>query len=436
MNLPDLILSANHNLFRNKTRTILTILAIFVGSFAIITTTAIQTGVNNFIDSQVDSFGGEGFIQMYAKNQDGPSSQPDSAILAGQPKEYNSKVGENGLYAITAEQIEKVKTTEGIKEGSVLVGHFGSATFAESTKNSKQFEVTTNIMTNGSVHYDLIAGRMIDNHSKNYELMLPSEDWARALGYDNAEAAIDQTLRLAVLDQFTHENIYFDAKIVGVQAPSVITGSSLIINEPLNDALYAENTKYATEEQKTAVYTLAAEYEYEHYSAEDIKARLSDLGLEATTVKDITGEIKTFFDVIITVFKIFGYIALIAAAIGIVNTLYMSVQERTREIGLMKSFGLSNTSIFFSFALEAILLGFWGSALGTLISMSVVGAFDSVAHVNDGFLQAFPTFHLGEFTIETIIPPIVTVMIIAFIVSVLPALKAARKNPIDSLRYE
>ena len=58
MRILDIIHDANANLLRNKLRSFLTILAIFIGSFSIISTSAIQAGVNEFIDQQVDSYGG------------------------------------------------------------------------------------------------------------------------------------------------------------------------------------------------------------------------------------------------------------------------------------------------------------------------------------------------------------------------------------------
>ena len=61
------MIPANHNLFRNKTRTFLTILAIFIGSFTIILSNAINTGVNDFIDKQVESIGGDGYIEVAPK---------------------------------------------------------------------------------------------------------------------------------------------------------------------------------------------------------------------------------------------------------------------------------------------------------------------------------------------------------------------------------
>ena len=66
---------------------------------------------------------------------------------------------------------------------------------------------------------------------------------------------------------------------------------------------------------------LLENYDSNKYSADEIKKKLEDIGLSAMTIDDIIGTIKTFFDVILTVFKIFGFIALLAAAIGIINTL-------------------------------------------------------------------------------------------------------------------
>lgn len=436
MKFIDILKTANRNLWQNKVRSGLTILAIFVGSFSIVTTTAIQTGVNSFIDSQVDAFGGEGFIQLYADNSE-QTLQNAGSSFSGKPTEYTEgDINSSGLTAITPEQIEKVKQIAGIKSDTVLAGNFGTTTYVESTKNSKKFTASLNIMTTGSIHYDLTAGVATDNSASEYQVLLPSEDWVTSLGYADAAEAVGNNLAFVYSDPVTKELIRYDAKIVGVQAPSVIGGGSLVINSALNDKLYDENTKYLPAAEKEKVYTLAAEYDYEHYSADVIKDDLKKIGMTGMTMKDIIGQIKDFFDIILTVFKVFGFVALIAAAIGIINTLFMSVQERTREIGLDKALGMSNGRVFLSFSIEAILLGLWGSIVGTAVSMLVGYGFNSLAHANDGFLQSFPTFNLVEYTPDTVLPFVALVMIIAFISGTLPARAASRKDPIEALRYE
>ena len=154
------------------------------------------------------------------------------------------------------------------------------------------------------------------------------------------------------------------------------------------------------------------------------------------TIEDIIGTIKTFFDIILTVFRIFGFIALLAAAIGIINTLFMTVQERTREIGLDKALGMSSMHVFLSFSLEAIMLGFWGSVFGISISAIVGNIANMAFHAPGGFLESFPTFHLAVYTASDIISVTILIMTIAFIAGTLPAHRAAHKNPIDALRYE
>ena len=63
MKVSDIILTANKNLLKNKIRSFLTILAIFVGSFTIILNSAISAGVNDYVDAQINSMGGDGCLQ-------------------------------------------------------------------------------------------------------------------------------------------------------------------------------------------------------------------------------------------------------------------------------------------------------------------------------------------------------------------------------------
>ena len=144
--------------------------------------------------------------------------------------------------------------------------------------------------------------------------------------------------------------------------------------------------------------------------------------------------IKSFFDAITTVLTIFGAISLLAASIGIINTLYMAVQERTREIGLMKSMGLSKAKIFGMFSIEAIALGFWGGILGLIIAYIARAVVNPLA--SRTFLAGLPGFTLVEFNPLYLVIIIVVVMVIAFLAGTLPARRAAGKDPIEALRYE
>ncbi len=436
MRIIDTIIDANTNLLRNKLRSFLTILAIFIGSFSIISTSAIQAGVNNFIDQQVNSYGGEGYLAVVSKDSFDALEGLTGTMSSGnsEPIEYKEDKIQDGMTPITEEQIEKLKKIDGIDGDSLVEQQTLSISYVASEKTDKKYMIGAEALPPGNVKVETTTGGQLDLRADEYQIQLEKK-YVKALGYTE-ENIIGEKIQLVVVDQYKHTKKTFDAKVVGVIAPGVVSMGYSYTNNKLADDIYAENTKYYPPEIKDRVVAVAVNYDHEKYTADEIKDKLEEIGLSAMTVSDIIGTIKTFFDVILTVFKIFGFIALLAAAIGIVNTLFMSVQERTREIGLDKALGMSSLRVFISFSLEAIMLGFWGSVFGIAISMLVGNLANTAFHAEGGFLESFPTFNLVVYTIPDIIAVMILIMAIAFIAGTLPARRASHKNPIDALRYE
>lgn len=152
------------------------------------------------------------------------------------------------------------------------------------------------------------------------------------------------------------------------------------------------------------------------------------------TVEDTIGIIKQVIDAITAVLNFFAAIALLAASFGIINTLLMAVQERTREIGLMKAMGLGRNKIFLLFSIEAVLIGFWGSLLGSLAGIGIGQVVNRIAR--DSFLKDLPGFNLTVFSPQSVAVIMLIIMTIAFIAGTLPARRASQKDPIEALRYE
>ena len=191
------------------------------------------------------------------------------------------------------------------------------------------------------------------------------------------------------------------------------------------------------QEYRNQANAIVAQLDKDHISEEaasKVKEQLEDMGYSSMTLTDTVSMIKSFFDAITTVLTIFGAISLLAAAIGIINTLYMSVQERTREIGLMKAMGLSRAKIFGMFSLEAIALGFWGGIIGLVVAFIARAIVNPLA--SRTFLASLPGFTLIEFNPLYLLIIVLVVMAIAFLAGTLPARRAANKDPIESLRYE
>ena len=437
MKLFDIIASANSNLFRNKTRTFLTILAVFIGSFTIILNSAINTGVNDYIDKQLEAAGGDGYLEIMTNE----AIDTMASMMGGSSdvKEYREPSGsDQKLTYITDEQIEKAKKVPGLETIDLI--YSANPEYIKAKGSDKKFAVTNlNLMPRGNVNLDTTAGRKPDADTDKLEVAL-TEAYVKALGFASDEDAIGKIVTFAVpntIECYTvakHTDCLkmVDAEVVGVQAPSIMAAGGMRANLALNEKIYNLATEGMPKEAKNHAYQATAQVDPN--KIDEIKEKLKEIGLVAMTIDDEVGAVMVFFDAILVVFNIFGGIALLAASIGIINTLFMSVQERTREIGLMKAMGLSNAKIFFSFSCEAILLGFWGSMFGIAVSMIIGMAGNSIAH--ETFLSDFPTFELAKFDPINMIIIVLIIMFIAFVAGTLPARRAAKKDPIEALRYE
>ncbi len=434
MKVLDIIHDANANLWRSKLRSFLTILAIFVGSFTIILNSAINAGVNDFMDKQIANMGGDGYLEMMPTEA---YESVASMLNSSGPQEYTEdKDSANQTSYIKDEQIEKAKKIDGVKVFNVLPN--ASADYITSDKTSKRYRLSLNLVVEG-IDFDMSNGKTPNtDENADYEIAV-NEDLAKALGYENVADIVGETVKIAVpstLKCYTAVKrnecqTIVEAKVSGTQAPGILSMAGSRANLALWKHLNSINYEGMPAETNRS-YQATADVDPE--KIEDIQKQLEEIGLKAMSVKDEVGMFQSFFDAILVVFNIFGSIALVAASIGIINTLFMSVQERTREIGLDKALGMSNSKVFLSFSAEAIMLGFWGSAFGIIVSMIVGNIANKVAI--ETFLKDFPTFQLTIFEPWTMVSIALTIMFIAFLAGTLPARRASKKNPIDALRYE
>ena len=123
-------------------------------------------------------------------------------------------------------------------------------------------------------------------------------------------------------------------------------------------------------------------------------------------------------------------ISLFVASLGITNSLFTSVFQRTKEIGTMKAIGARNSQILSVFLLESAVLGFTGGFAGILIGLLLASGFISGINLL-GFIKL-------EFALSwgLMLNSIIFSTVLGIVAGMLPAIRASKLKPIDALRFE
>lgn len=195
-------------------------------------------------------------------------------------------------------------------------------------------------------------------------------------------------------------------RIVGSRFPNSVNMVSL--------KLYQDSDNNIATEQITTL--LRQRHKLKDSDADDFQ--ITDMKQVMETMETVTGYLTLLLIAIAAV-------SLLVGSIGIMNMMLVSVAERTREIGIRKAIGAQESTIVTQFLSESILISFIGSMFGLVLGVGLsqgVGRF--LLHYN------------VPFSIWPVIVSISVAIVVGLVSGVMPAIKAAKLNPIDSLRYE
>lgn len=430
MRAADVVTKAVRNTFRSKLRTTLTVLALFVGAFTLTLTTAVGAGVTDYVTKQVASLGADDvFIvtRTAETTTDGPAEYDPETSSASTGTTGPGLPGTGASDPITEADLDEIASFDGIL--SVDPVQTAAVDFVQYDDGTK-LELTIS-PTSSVTNADLVAGEQLDE-SGDPQLVLPA-DYVDPLGFGSAEDAVGSTVSIGITDVLGEQHTV-EATIAGVSQESLLNSGAGANTALVDELVEVQSAGIDTGDPRYAIAVARFDTSLSSDEVAALKAEIIDAGFGAQTIQDQLGVIKTVIDGIIGVLNAFAVIALIAAAFGIVNTLLMSVQERTREIGLMKAMGMRGRTVFALFSLEAVAIGFLGSALGVgvaaLLGTALSGALSA------GPLAALPGLTILLFEPASILGIMLLIMAIAFLAGTLPARRAAAKNPIDSLRYE
>jgi putative ABC transport system permease protein len=432
MNVLDITRTAIGNTFRSKLRTTLTVTAIFIGAFTLTLTSAIGTGVSSYLDVQIAGFGARDVLSITKTAEDapalgdGPAPYDPAAITAdGGP----GSTDESSAGILTVDDLERIEAAEGILDVNATVTV--NPQYIEYQDNGKYRLVVNEAAALTTA--DLTAGRQLTEAGDENRILLPAS-YLESLGFDRAEDAVGRLVTIGITDYLgdMHE---VAATVTGVQNLTLL-GVGGRLNQALIDDLYGAQTTGKPDGAAKGYFTASAHVDPDASPDQvaSIKTELDDLGYTAQTLADQIGVFQTILTGIVGVLNAFGVIALLAAGIGIINTLLMSVQERTREIGLMKAMGMGGGRVYALFSMEAIFIGLLGSLLG--VAAAIVTGSIASALLADTVLADLQGLQVLQFAPAPVGGIVLLVVFIAFLAGTLPARRASRQNPIDALRYE
>ncbi len=166
-----------------------------------------------------------------------------------------------------------------------------------------------------------------------------------------------------------------------------------------------------------------------------LRGAVAELSLSASSISETIDQANKVFSIVQIVLMLFGVIALIVSAIGMFNTMTITLLERTEEIGIMKSIGASPFSISLMFLVESTLMGLLGSVMGIAIGFfggEIINIIFNLVATNFGG-QKVDLFYSPLWFVLAVI---LFGAFIGFLTGLFPARKAAKTDALDALRYK
>lgn len=170
-------------------------------------------------------------------------------------------------------------------------------------------------------------------------------------------------------------------------------------------------------------------------SIQRVRERIEERGLIASSISETIDQANKVFSAVQVILMIFGLIALIVSAIGMFNTMTITLLERTEEIGIMKAIGASKTSIALMFLTESTLMGLLGAVGGVILGFfegEVLNIMVNLIATRFGG-ESVDLFYSPLWFISTVI---LFGAVVGFMTGVFPARKAARIDALEALRYK
>lgn len=395
MRFSDAIKLAVQNLWRTKFRSFLTILGVVIGISAIVAFVSLGVGLQKITSDQVAGFNALTTLTI--------SQTPATASMEEGPK-------------LNKETIDKIKRIKGI---TLVTPSVNVPANVVSTGTSAGAIVYGVDVSNINLEISGLAnGSLIKDDSVN-EAIITS---ALASAFDSNHDSVlgkDITIKIIKDSGEDYKTKDLTLKIVGVDNNETANMVYAPINKIYN---FVQLDKYSTLKIKVD----------SRNDIDPVKDQVTKMGYQVTTIKDLVDQIDKIFLLAQIILGLVGGIGLLVSSLGIINTMTISLLERTHEIGIMKAIGASGNDIKKLFLFESALIGLFGGLIGVGIAIGFGSLFNFVLNL---FLHSSgQQFNVFETPVKFALIMIAVAVLISVFAGIYPTSRAQKLVPIDALR--
>lgn len=392
-----LIKAAVEDFGRNKVRTALTSLGITIGVLSVVLLIALGLGLKNYIEGQFESMGANLIIVMPGSGFGGGAASLGPGFIGG--VEFDER---------DVAAIGRVQNTK----------YVVPATFKSVRAEAGGEEKYGYVMGVNEEYFGLMNTKIIEGESFTKSDVTAASKIA-VLGnsiaddlFDRPEDAVGRTVRLdslrvkviGVIDK-TGDNEQDKSVIIPYKATFGSLNPKKTFWTIYLGVESKENVEQVKEDVKTA---LLKRYEKDDFSV--------------TEQSEILSTVDQIFGVINSILLAIGSISLLVGGIGIMNIMYATVTERTKEIGIRRAVGATQKDILLQFLTESLMLSVFGGVLGLMLATIIV--------------LIIRIFFPASVNLFAVIITITISSAIGIFFGVFPARRAAKLPPIEAIRYE
>jgi len=333
--------------------------------------------------------------------------------------------GVSNLVELSQSNVDKIGQIDGVAETSRLANISAQITLGDKTADGAILAADQSFFRLNGVNIDY--GKAISSDD-TLETVVSSA--ALKLFNLTQEEAIGKTIQVTLYITSINADGFEEVKTVKRTDNYTIVGviadeNSVFSYIPLKSISDVSIGKYDELKVKVA----------KNDAMDPIRTQIMEQGFLVSSLSDTIDQANKIFQIIQIILFSFGFVALLVSAIGMFNTMTISLLEKTNEIGIMRSLGITGKDIMKIFFMESSIMGFLGGLggviVGFLAGVLVNFGFNLLAsNLGGKSLQLFYTPNIFIFFI------IFFSTIVGFLTGVFPSYRASKLNPLDALRYK